>query len=622
MMSAWRQGMRSVIFFSGLLLFINLQGAGVQIACAPFQATARQGEKVTLNFTVRNRSAYTLNQDGNFFISYHARDLSGRLVSFDNRRFSLPLTVKPGSTVRFAIPVYFSLAPGNFRLEWDLVREGEFWGRDKKWESCFFRLRLLPLVAPGFRDAWLPTVYESGREWLDWEQYLLRQVFLNNEIHYQGKFFGFAAGTTYPQVWIRDTATMMFYARFFYPLPLLQEMVDRFFRSQGRDGQIQDWIDTVGRCDKNTVETDQESSLVLAAFQLALCDPGWLNGEVAGVSRLLRLDKAMEWVWRSKRDRAYGLIWSGFTADWGDVEKSYPDQRAIKLSDRSRRTFSTYTQALYIQAAQKLVLLAGRLNRKTLMDKWRQREKIIADNCRRQLYLPEQGYFLVHRVAGSPDFFELEKGILAVGGNAEAIRAGLLDGTEISRLLQVLEKRRRQFGLRTVSFTLLPPYPKDFFPHPLLRSPWSYQNGGEWDWIGGRLVSALYQVGFRTKAEQYLKEIVAKNLDEMNIFEWSDKSGGGQGAMFYAGAAGVLGEAILHGHLGLAEDFDRYTVPVGRDRFKFKVTKAGDCFTVENSDKVTVDISALAKKEICILTASGKNKACVSKKGKTDIPKN
>jgi len=620
MMSTWRRGMRLAIFFSVLLFSLNLQGAEVQITCAPFQATARQGEKVTLNFTVRNRSAYVLNQVGNFFISYHARDLSGRLVRFDNRRFSLPVTVKPGSTAHFAIPVYFSLVPGAYRLEWDLVREGEFWGHDKKWGSCFFGLRLLPLVSPGFRKAWLPTVYESGREWLDREQYLLRQVFLNNEIHWGGKFFGFAAGTTYPQVWIRDAATMMYYARFFYPLPVLQEMVDRFFMRQNPDGQIQDWVDTVGRCDKNTVETDQESSLVLAAYQLALCDPGWLDGEVAGVSRLLRLDKALEWVWRCRRDRACGLIWSGFTADWGDVEKSYADSRAIKLSDRSRRTFSTYTQALYVQAAQKLVLLAGRLNRKTLVDKWRRRGKIIADNCRRQLYMPEQGYFLVHRVAGSPDFFELEKSILAVGGNAEAIRAGLLDGTEIARLMQVLENRRRQFGLRTVSFTLLPPYPEGFFPHPLLRSPWNYQNGGEWDWIGGRLVSALYQAGFRSKAELYLKEIVTKNLDDMNVFEWSDKSGGGQGAMFYAGAAGVLGEAIWRGHLGLAEDFDRYTIPVGMDRFKIVVAKAGDRFTVQNSVKLTVDISSLSKKEICLQTIANK-KTCVSNKNKTIIRK-
>jgi hypothetical protein len=207
-----------------------------------------------------------------------------------------------------------------------------------------------------------------------------------------------------------------------------------------------------------------------------------------------------------------------------------------------------------------------------------------------------------------------------VGGNAEAIRAGLLSAKEISRLLQALEKQRRQFNLRTVSFTLLPPYPEGFFPHPLLRSPWSYQNGGEWDWIGGRLVTALYQAGFPAEAEKYLKEISEKNLGEMNIFEWSDKNGNGQGALFYAGAAGVLGEAILHGHLGLQEDFDRYTIPVGKDRFKVTVAKAGDRFTVNNSTKMTVDITSLSKKEICILTGSDK-KTCISKKGKNIIPK-
>ena len=621
MMLAWRQGLRALVFLSGLLLFFNLQGSGVQIACTPLQATARQGEKITLNFTVRNRSAYTLNQAGNFFISFHARDLSGRLVRFDNRRFSLPLTVKPGSTAHFSLPVYFSLGPGNYRLEWDLVYEGEFWGRDKNWESCFFRLRLLPLVAPGFRKAWLPTVYESGREWLDREQYLLRQVFLNNEIRWQGKFFGFAAGTTYPQVWIRDTATMMPYARFFYPLADLQGIVERFFHTQSPDGEIQDWVDTVGRCDKNTVESDQESSLVLAAWQLALCDTSWLVGEAAGISRLRRLDMALEWLWRDRRDTGRGLIWSGFTADWGDVERSYPDQRAIKLSDRSRRTFSIYSQSLFIRAAQTLALMAERLGDGRMAGKWRQRKKSVAGECRRQLYLPDRGYFVVHLVADGGNALKWERNILAVGGNAEAMRAGLMTKGEIARFLQELEKRRGRYGLRTVSFTLLPPFPENFFPHPLLRSSWSYQNGGEWDWIGGRLVSALYQAGFKTKAEQYLKEIVAKNLEDMNIFEWSDKSGGGQGAMFYAGAAGVLGEAILGGHLGLVEDFDRYALPVGSDRFKIVVAKAGDRFTLENSDRLSVDISSLSKKEICLASGPSGKKSCISKKGKNIISK-
>jgi hypothetical protein len=221
---------------------------------------------------------------------------------------------------------------------------------------------------------------------------------------------------------------------------------------------------------------------------------------------------------------------------------------------------------------------------------------------------------------GKQEFLAMEKEILAVGGNAEAIRAGLLSRAEIERFLQVLVERKKRYGLRSVSFTMLPPYPRDFFPHPLL-SPWSYQNGGEWDWIGGRLVAALYQAGFRNEAEYYLKEIVDKNLRDGNIFEWADRAGNGQGASFYAGAAGVLGEAILAGHFGIEEDFDRYSIPGVSDPFKITVSKNNDFFTLENSARLTVDIASLSKKEICLANELNQKKICASKKGMTELQK-
>ncbi len=614
-----RRGLSAAVFLGLFFLFSSLSGADVQVACTPLQITARQGEKVMLRFVVRNRTLRRLEQAGRFFLSYHARSAAGKDVRFENRRFSLPVPIRPGATTSFAVPVYFSLEPGSYRLEWDLVREGEFWGRDKGWETATLALRLLPLASPDYQKAWLPTFWDTGLDLLDREQYLLRQTLRNNEVRLQGKFFGFAAGSDYPQVWIRDTATMMPYARYFYPLDDLRGMIDRFFAAQTAAGEIQDWVDTAGRCDKNTVESDQESSLILAAFQLALGDSSWLAGKIAGVSRLLRLDMALEWLWLNRLDAKRGLIWSGFTADWGDVERSYADQRSIKLSDRSQRTFSTYAQSLFIQAAEKLALMAERLGDKVMAGRWRQRGKAIAAECRKQLFLPDKGYFLIHRVEGKDDVLQWEQNILAVGGNAEAMRAGLMSKAEIARFLRELEKRLGEYGLRTVSFTLLPPFPENFFPHPLLRIPWSYQNGGEWDWIGGRLVTALYQAGFRREAEKYLLEIAGYNLAEMNIFEWSDRVGNGQGAFFYAGAAGVLGEAILQGHIGLQEDFDRYTLPAWSERFSLTVANEGDRFTLKNSDRLIVDIAALNRKEICILTASGKKRICLAKKGKSVI---
>lgn len=584
------------------------------LECAPRELTARQGEKVLLQVVVRNRSAARIAPGDRFFLSYHARDLAGGMVRFDNRRFDLPAPIRPGATARFEVPVYFSLEPGRYRLEWDLVREGDFWGRDRGWETGAVGLDLRPLDEAEFRRAWLPTFWESGSAAIDREQYLLRQTFRNNEIRRGGKLFGFAAGSDYPQLWVRDFATMLPYARFYYPPAEMGAVVDRFFLAQAPAGEVPDWVDTVGRSDKNTVESDQESSLVLAAWQAALDDPAWLQGGVAGTSRLRRLDAALEWLWRERRDPGRGLVWSGLTADWGDVERSYADQRAVKLSDRSRRTFSIYAQSLFVQAARKLSRMAERLGDGPMAGKWRQRGAAVAAESRRQLFLAGEGYFAVHRVENGEDLFRLEKGILAVGGNAEAMRAGLMTRGEIARFLQVLEKRRRELGLRTVSFTLLPPYPEGFFPHPLLRVPWSYQNGGEWDWIGGRLVSVLYRHGFRQEADRYLEEIVAKNLADMNIFEWSDRGGSGRGALFYAGAAGVIGEAILAGRLGLQEDFDRYRIAAGGDPFKLAVAKGNDRFTIEYSGEPRVAITRLSRKEICVLSDSGRKQVCHSKK--------
>ena len=609
---------RALLWSLLLATCLHVRGGVVELACSPAEVTATQSERIMVRFFLRNGSAHTLSPAKNFFISFHAYDVSGRLLAYDNPRFALPQPVKPGSSAAFTIPVYFNLAAGALIIEWELIKEGEFWGRDKKWPPFFQNVRLRPLASPAYREAWLPTFFASGREWLDRGQYLLRQTLKNNEAWQGDEFFGFSAGSDYPQAWIRDTATLMFYARFFYPAARLQGIVGHFLEKQSPEGEIVDWVDSAGRSDKNTVESDQESSLVLAAYPLALDDPGWLRQTLNGMPVFARLEKAMEWLWHERFDPATGLIWSGFTADWGDVERSYPDDRATKLSDRSRRAFSIYTQAMFLQAGQKLIAMAEWLHDENCAGRWRRRVQTVRRNCRRRLYLPAQGYFLIHRLAGGEDFFAMEKGILAVGGNAEAMRAGLMSRGEIERFIRVLESRRRQYGLRSVSFTLLPPYPPDFFPHPLL-APWSYQNGGEWDWIGGRLVAALYQNGFRDQAQDYLREIIARSLRHGNIFEWFDKAGNGRGASFYAGAAGVLGEAVLRGHFGLEENFDRYSFSVGMKPFKLDVSKASDRFTIENSAQLTVDVGRLSKKEICISNETNGKKSCVSKKGKNII---
>ncbi|MCP5047055.1 MAG: hypothetical protein GY940_07770 [bacterium] len=539
------------------ILFLACQvGAGVDLSCEPGEVTAFQGGKVVFNFSVTNHMAESIRPGTKHFISYHLYDEAGKLISYDNRRYLLPKVLRRRKTTSFQVPVFFGHgASGKYIVEFDIVKEGAFWGSQKKWRTCKVKLHLKPLVSDEFKRNYMKGFSSTGDTLIDNEQYLLRVTLKNSEIRTgDGEIFGFSAGSTYPQVWIRDTATLMRYAKGFYSLETLSRGVELFFRHQAAEGEIVDWVDVSGRTGKNTVETDQESSLVLAAYEIVVSDSKWLDKQIGGKTVAERLEMALEWVWKTKRSAKDGLIVSGFTADWGDTENTYPDQRATSLSDRSTLVFGIYTQAKYIQAMDCLIRMlktdpSKRVGRNERIRRWTSRLQGLKRETVKRLYLNDRGYFITHLVAeaGKQDYFKMEKEMLGVGGNAEAMIAGLMDRGKIKRFLGVLEKRRAQYKLRTVSFTLLPPYPEGFFSHHLLKHPWSYQNGGEWDWIGARVVRGLFLNGFPGEGETYLKEIVKKNLANFCIFEWEDRRGTGRGALFYVGAAGVIGDAILTG---------------------------------------------------------------------------
>jgi len=529
-----------------------------KINCKPKRATLFRGEKLDLEITVFNKENFDISYNDNFFISYHIYDKSKKLLCFENRRYSIPLNIESDKQVNFTIPIYFKYEPGNYLIEFDIVKEGVFWGSKKGWKTDYIDLRLKPLVSEEFNKKYMKKFVKTKNRLINQEQYLLRVTLKNSEIYKGEELWGFSAGSGYPQLWIRDTATFLYYTKFFYPLDELKEIIELFVEKQREDGEIMGWIDINGNSDKNTVETDQESSFVLAAYEIGIKSPDWLKKKINDKKIITHLEKALEWVWNNKRDREYNLIYSGFTADWGDVEKSYPDQRAIKLSDKSTMVFSTYTQAKYIQALEKFINLLEITGKDSKIKKWYKRKETLMKQTKKILYLKDKGYFLIHIDPLSNKYLELEKDILAVGGNAEAIIAGLMNNNEIQKFLNVLDKRRKKYNLRTVSFTLIPPYPEGFFPHPALKHKWSYQNGGEWDWIGGRVILALYKNNFRNKAKKYLLEIIRKNLKNCNIFEWEDKNGIGKGSLFYTGAAGVLGKAIFKGFLNRKNEKNFY----------------------------------------------------------------
>lgn len=585
------------------LAVFPLPAAPVEIHCSPHHINVFQGEKVPLHLTVKNNLPVDIQSEHRYFLSYHIYDRDGEPIQFHNRRYIIPVVLKKKSTTRFVLPVYFEYPrSGDYIVEVDIVKEGEFWGADKKWKTDRIYLGLKKLVSREFKNRYLTTFYLTRNSTINRIQYLLRMILKNNEIVHNNKIIGFSPGSNYPQIWIRDTATFINLARYHYPRAPLERSLELFLVHQRPNGEIPDWVDVDGRTDKNTVSTDQESSLVIAAFELATENPRWLSRSVGGIPVHRRLEKALEWVWKYRRDPNLNLISSGLTADWGDVENSYPDQRATKLSPLSQKVFSIYTQSKYIQAMERMVRIHRYLNKNQKARKWKQRLETVSTQTKKRLYLKNRGYFLIHYCPQPHRYVDFERQILAVGGNAEAMLAGLMDRDQIRQFIQVLEKRREKHRLPNVSFCLIPPYPAGFFPHPAMKNPWVYQNGGQWDWIGGRLVKALFLNSFREKALQYLLEIIKKNLKNFTIFEWEDKNGYSPwGAKFYTGAAGVIGDAILNGYLRYSQTLEGHRFATLNEWYFLKIGQK-DRIAFLRADDILVYIQRLRNRKVQVIT--------------------
>jgi len=83
-----------------------------------------------------------------------------------------------------------------------------------------------------------------------------------------------------------------------------------------------------------------------------------------------------------------------------------------------------------------------------------------------------------------------------------------------------------------------------------MDEPYEYQNGGQWDWFGGRLVRAMFENGFSAQAREKLIEIARKNILNGGLFEWDTKAGAGRGSDDYGGSAGSLARALYEGYFG------------------------------------------------------------------------
>jgi hypothetical protein len=422
------------------------------------------------------------------------------------------------------------------------------------------------------------TAWATDEPALDRLQDLLRPTLEANRKELAGRtgpVKAFGAGAAYPQVWLRDSATLTPLARYHYAAPYLTSWLEEHLANQGADGGLDDWIAAgppsafvrdaprarevfragaaVLTADKNTVEADQESSAVLGvcrAFAVS-GERAWLRKPIGGVPLLERADRALAFLLATRFDSRLGLVTSGFSADWGDVSPVHADQRAIYLDDRTPRVAGLYTNALFVEAARCLGGLHAAVDDAAGTRRWRDVAAGAAAAMERHLWQEARGYYRMHvpvAATGLPD----DSRVFATGGNAVALLAGIGDEGRARRIFAAAVARRKRYAVSTIAGTLLPPYRAGLFAHPAMREPWSYQNGGQWDWFGARLVLAAFEQGQSALARRWLGELAQKAHRNGGLHEWHTRDGQGRGSPTYAGSAGALGAAVIEGLFGVS----------------------------------------------------------------------
>ncbi|RPH31943.1 MAG: hypothetical protein EHM93_11420 [Bacteroidales bacterium] len=372
---------------------------------------------------------------------------------------------------------------------------------------------------------------------------------------------GFNAGEGYREVWIRDYNTFIELAAQVNTKEVLKENLLVFFRMQGDDGNIIDGftpIEKIGKKEtdfayskletryaahKNTVETDQESSLVQAVYKYIKLtkDRTILDEKIGEKSVCERLEWAMNFLMSNRFNPQYGLIIGATTADWGDVQPEHG--WGVDLDNNTHPAIDIYDNAMFIIALNNMMELLPQTR-----SKWEKIKNGIAENCRKNLWDEQNKKFIPHLYLEkgspfSPDFDENQ--IFYFGGTTVAIEAGLLSKGEVKASLDEMVKRVKLAGAASIGLTLYPPYPEGYFANKIMNPIYSYQNGGDWTWFGGRMVQQLVKYGFVQEAYEQVQPMVKRVKDNNGFYEWYSVDNKPRGSGTFRGEAGVLYTAIL-----------------------------------------------------------------------------
>lgn len=371
---------------------------------------------------------------------------------------------------------------------------------------------------------------------------------------------GFNAGSGYSQIWARDMNTFIEVACEESDPADLRNAILLFFALQQPNDEMIDgyvlkedfnWYDDTPYYSeaapghvafKNTVETDQESSLIqiVGKYVCKTGDRAILDEVVAGRTVLERMDAMVDYLMRERYDTKYGLLYGAMTADWGDVQPN--DDFGCDMNELSNKAIDVYDNAMFIIA---LDALQEMTDDTALKSKWKGIRDGIAANTRKHLWDAERQKFIPHlypEESPIPEGFD-ENQIHYHGGTAVAIAAGLLSEDEIRTVNAQMVENVRLSGMPSIGLTLYPVYPDGFF-HGGMSKPYVYQNGGDWTWFGGRMIQQLIANGMVEEAYAEVRPMIDRVIRNNGFYEWYGQGGVPSGSGHFKGSAGVLAKAI------------------------------------------------------------------------------
>ena len=377
---------------------------------------------------------------------------------------------------------------------------------------------------------------------------------------------GFNAGSGYSEIWARDLNTFILTSLDVVPAEEVREALLIFFRLQQPNGEMIDGyvvnngsglngedsilyyspLDSTHVGFKNTVETDQETSLIQAVYKYITKtgDKAILDEQIGESTVEERIHQMLDYLKRERYSKEHGLIYGAMTADWGDVQPiprgaKIINQDMIDINQYSYMAIDIYDNAMLLIAINdmKQLGIATEEEQNFYEGIKQQARKLLWDNTR-QKFIP---HIYLDESPVPEDFNEEE--VYYHGGTAVAIEAGLLSKDEVERCNKDMLANVEASGLATIGLTIYPPYPEGFF-YGTMGHLYGYQNGGDWTWFGGRMIQQLIAYGFIEEAYTEMGPMLDRVIKNGDFNEWYGPGNKPSGSWKYKGSAGVLSTAI------------------------------------------------------------------------------